>query len=92
MEITETPKKARIKREILTYIQNYRKWANGRSPTYAEIGRKFGIDQASAKGYYVNELIRDGWLTYTPRTARSLVPARPASEYPIPGEGEDVSA
>lgn len=91
MEISETRYRAEKKQEILIYIENFRRWSGGKSPTYAEIGRKIGIDAATVKGYYINGLIRDGWLKTTRRKARSLIPTRPANEYPIP-DGDDVSA
>lgn len=85
----DTIAKALFKRRLLEYIHNYRKWAQGRSPTYAEMGRHFGLDPATIKGYYINELIRSGWLKYTPRVARSLVPVYPVDVlYPLPETDE----
>lgn len=89
--MSETEYKARKKRDILVYIENYRQRRRV-SPSLAQIADKVNVGTGSLYNYYLKELIGEGWLYWTPGTARSLVPARNGSEYPIPGEGEDVSA
>lgn len=86
----ETEYKALKKREILVYIENYRQRRRV-SPSLAEISNKFSIGQGSMYNYYLKELIADGWLYSTPKTARSYIPSRPASEYPVPGENLNVA-
>lgn len=88
--MNETSYKARKKQEILIYIENYRRWSRI-SPTLAQIASKVNVGQGSLYNYYIKELVSDGWLYWTPGTARSLVPARPASDYPVP-EAEEHGA
>ena len=58
-------------REVLHAIRDYR-WEHGHSPTMREIADLLGWKRASKAWFHVWALVKKGYLTATPKRARTL--------------------
>lgn len=71
--------------KVLSFIEAYRK-KHGTAPSFQEIQGHFAFASPNAATKHVRALERKGALSLRPRTARSIVPLRPApGEVPLLG-------